>query len=313
VTWDGKAKTVIIQRAKATIKLTIGSKTAYKNDKPISLGVAPYIKNGNTYLPVRFIAEQFGQVVEWSPQKIIKISENQNILKNTNLDEWATAMSSIHAATWPNGNEYHFGFTDRNARNVKQIRDDTLASGWSIDSREDLLYQIYALLVEGHNEMFLEDSDVVESYSSQERSKLLKEGGEDAKLIIRNEAISKKWGDRGIRAFDLFRVSGLAQWGYTAGYLTLEEALALVEPAVYLLKEDFSSWDEAAQNYLDGYSYWAFRADVRDEYNARLKLYNIMKERSVEGIPPVYDDTLWNTPIKPVQGVSYEELMNELY
>ena len=39
--------------------------------------------------------------------------------------------------------------------------------------------------------------------------------------------------------------------------MTYPEALALVEPAARLLCEDFSSWDDAYEDYLNGYTRWA--------------------------------------------------------
>lgn len=47
------------------IILEIGSKTAYVNDKPIELDVAPFIESGRTFVPVRFISEALGCDVEW--------------------------------------------------------------------------------------------------------------------------------------------------------------------------------------------------------------------------------------------------------
>lgn len=59
----------------------------------------------------------------------------------------------------------------------------------------------------------------------------------------------RKWGCRGILAWDLFRVSTLVQWGYVAGYVTYHEALALLQPAAQALSESFKSRDEACDQY----------------------------------------------------------------
>jgi len=52
---------------KVEVKLTIGSKEVIVNGTPLSepLQVEPYIKNGNTYVPIRVISEAFGAKVEW--------------------------------------------------------------------------------------------------------------------------------------------------------------------------------------------------------------------------------------------------------
>lgn len=49
---DGRGKTFILMR--------VGSKTAFVNQQPVTLDVPPEIKNGKTFVPLRFIAENFG-------------------------------------------------------------------------------------------------------------------------------------------------------------------------------------------------------------------------------------------------------------
>jgi hypothetical protein len=47
------------------IRLKIGSKIAYVDDKPIELDVPPKIENGRTLVPIRFVSENLGCEVEW--------------------------------------------------------------------------------------------------------------------------------------------------------------------------------------------------------------------------------------------------------
>ena len=111
------------------------------------------------------------------------------------------------------------------------------------------------------------------------------------------EYVDEKWGDRGIMAWDLFRMSNLVQWGYTAGYVTYEEALALLEPAAMLLCESFSSWDEAYENYLDGYNWWARNNVLNQDIweTQRGKIYLEMKADPAIGA--IFDDTLFQTGV----------------
>ena len=51
------------------IEMTIGSKQAYVNDKPVQIDVEPQIYNERTLVPVRFISEALGCNVEWDDEK----------------------------------------------------------------------------------------------------------------------------------------------------------------------------------------------------------------------------------------------------
>lgn len=48
-----------------SIKLTIGQVEAFIDSKTVILDYPPFIKNGRTYVPVRFITEAFGATIEW--------------------------------------------------------------------------------------------------------------------------------------------------------------------------------------------------------------------------------------------------------
>ena len=65
VLWDGDTRTVTLSRGEDTVKLQIGSTTAYLNDKAQALDAAPVIIGGKTMLPIRFVAESFNLDVSW--------------------------------------------------------------------------------------------------------------------------------------------------------------------------------------------------------------------------------------------------------
>lgn len=68
VDWIEETKTVIInlENKNINIILQIGSKIAIVNGEKIILEVAPKIVNGRTFVPLRFIAENFGAEVLWN-------------------------------------------------------------------------------------------------------------------------------------------------------------------------------------------------------------------------------------------------------
>lgn len=65
VEWDGATRTVTITWGSKTIKLTIGVYTAKVDGKDVKLDVAPIIREGRTFVPIRFISEAFGADVKW--------------------------------------------------------------------------------------------------------------------------------------------------------------------------------------------------------------------------------------------------------
>jgi len=65
VIWNDKDRTVNANSDNINLKLTIGSKQAVTNQGNFELDGAPMIKNGKTYIPLRFFAETFDAKVTW--------------------------------------------------------------------------------------------------------------------------------------------------------------------------------------------------------------------------------------------------------
>jgi len=66
VDWNGETQTAIAELREMTIELTIGSAITYVNGQPIELDVSPRIIDNRTFVPLRFVAENFGFYVEWN-------------------------------------------------------------------------------------------------------------------------------------------------------------------------------------------------------------------------------------------------------
>ena len=64
-----EADEVIKEPGPVKVVLTIASKAARVNDAEHLLDAAPFIENGRTFVPVRFIAETFGAEADWSPKE----------------------------------------------------------------------------------------------------------------------------------------------------------------------------------------------------------------------------------------------------
>lgn len=66
VAWDEETETVTVTGNDTTIKMTIGSDTAYVDGKEKKLLLAPEIIGTSTMVPVRFLSEQLGMTVDWN-------------------------------------------------------------------------------------------------------------------------------------------------------------------------------------------------------------------------------------------------------
>lgn len=283
VEWVQEGQRVVMTRAGSTVTMTLDSTAAGIDGKRVEMDVAPYAVDGRTLLPARYVAEFFGQKVDWDGGKRrVLITEDKSAAEGSNLEAWAVNMGKIrgyidfganYGLEEPYGRPAVFGEYRRSANEVKIVR-DKLSSGWGVMGREDLIPMIQYMTPHGHNDSFQEAAEIVNGLNEEELELLFALSGETDQYMWRyTQEISQRWGDKGILAWDLSRMSNLAQWGYTAGYLTYEEALELVEPAARMTRETFSDWDEFYLNYLDGYNWWA-RNDVytaKTEYEARLK------------------------------------------
>ncbi len=65
VDWDKDTRTVIAKTNDKNIKVTIESDVAVVNGSDIQLEVSPFIKDGTTLVPLRFISENLGADVKW--------------------------------------------------------------------------------------------------------------------------------------------------------------------------------------------------------------------------------------------------------
>lgn len=296
VSWDAERNAARMVRAGTEILLPIGQKRAYVNGKEIPLDTTTYVKDGRTIVPVRYVAEFFGQSVQWNEElRSVMIEEDKQGAKGSNLEQWALPMGAMIPAVAYSA-PTHFG-RSRGAKvlvgdkgvPVAQSARKTLAESWQITDRASLISTVLSMTEIGHNAAFLElaQSDDADSYTA---------------------ALYKKWGDKGILCWDLFRMSNLVQFGYEAGYVTYEEALVLLEPAAKRLQASFSSWRRAYENYLDGYGWWSGTGYAGQNVweTERGKLFELMIKN--ERIAPIFDDSLFREGVIGIQGLTADQV-----
>lgn len=73
VIWNGADQSVVAEKGDLSVKLQIGSTTAFKNGMQVELDVPPILFNDRTLVPVRFVSEALGAKVDWdgAEQKVI--------------------------------------------------------------------------------------------------------------------------------------------------------------------------------------------------------------------------------------------------
>lgn len=78
VDWNEKAQLVTITNNNKKIELTIGNKEAKVDGKAAMIDVAPLLKDNRTFVPLRFISENFGVKTSWDAKTYIVILETKS-------------------------------------------------------------------------------------------------------------------------------------------------------------------------------------------------------------------------------------------
>lgn len=102
IQWDAKSKQATIVRDSVKLKLTVGSRTAWKNSEAIQLDAPATIVNGRVTVPLRFIAEALGaRVTVDAATNTIWVQEraNEKLVQDYNSDD--LVVSRIAALQFP--------------------------------------------------------------------------------------------------------------------------------------------------------------------------------------------------------------------
>lgn len=236
----------------------------------------------------------------------------QNEDPDSNLGAWGRAMGSV-LISMNDGSPYYFGGYDTTEANEKAAQ-NILEQSWNIKNRKQLLKEIKWLTETGSRADYRKEAKEMASLSTKQLKKAMSQLS--GSLLIHYEAVRynwETWQGRGLLAWDLCRVSHLAQWGYIAGYINVSEAQALLEPAARKLQKKFDGWDDVITNWLDGYALSAAvdRDAADNDYEKRQEIYRTLQEEQKEK-GALYDEALFQEEILPLQEASYQEMMEEL-
>ncbi|MDP4180551.1 MAG: extracellular solute-binding protein [Bacillota bacterium] len=116
VNWDEASQTVTGTKGDTNIILTIDSNTATINGEIVALDSRPQIRDSRTFVPTRFVAENFGVRVYWnnSSSTVVLLSdkidpsEDSKYIAATDLKDPEEASNSINTATKGSITFWHF-------------------------------------------------------------------------------------------------------------------------------------------------------------------------------------------------------------
>lgn len=231
---------------------------------------------------------------------------------NSNLGSWGRAMGAVLISI-NEGSPYYFGGYAASEANKKAAA-DILKKSWNITCRLELLEQIDYLLKTGSRKEYRQEAQEMNQLSKKKLDQAMKQLS--GQLLIHYQLIQKNWENwdkRGLLAWDMCRVSHLVQWGYIAGYLDVEEAQAMIEPAAIKLKDNFDNWEDVIMNWLDGYALYA-SVDLEasdNDYEKRKQVYDSLVSKQ-EKKGTLFDDSLFRKDIVPLSGISYTSLVEEI-
>ncbi|MCU6792688.1 copper amine oxidase N-terminal domain-containing protein [Paenibacillus sp. WQ 127069] len=178
VQWDGNTSIITARKVQNVITLTIGSKTATRNSKQITLDVPPVITNGNTMVPLRFIAESLGSNVEWvedtgtvriltqpkdNKTPVSSLPFTNTIITGTFLYPWSNPLNSgIAKVRKEDGNRYHLNVSVVHgfSHNMGEIDTDFTFDGTAIVfsdpeySQVSMTFTENSITIDYHGEAF---------------------------------------------------------------------------------------------------------------------------------------------------------------
>lgn len=88
VNWNGEKQLVTVEQDGMRLELTIGSRTAYVNGQAETMDVAPKLIQDRTMIPVRFVSEKLGYLVDWDgDSRTVIIEKKLALLTKIELEE----------------------------------------------------------------------------------------------------------------------------------------------------------------------------------------------------------------------------------
>ena len=139
VSWDGPNQTAVIEKDGTTVKIKIGSTdlTVIKSGKTstVKMDTAAVVKDGRTYVPIRFVAEALGAKVDYSGTHSVV-----GIYADTLTADEITKLQAYPHTAPERAITYAQGQAKYNASNLKFYYGDRSGFGTFANAREHLYH-----------------------------------------------------------------------------------------------------------------------------------------------------------------------------
>ena len=202
-----------------------------------------------------------------------------------------------------------------------------LADWWDVHNKEDLLKELQQLIDKGHRDAFNRTHDVLREISAPfvlpvlelgipatttNGTPLLEKAKDrdefERRLVVlyflsKNPVFVNYKPTPYLTAWDLGRYINVCEFGFRAGYLTEPEAWDLILPVARRIQLSFNSWEEFAQDYIMGRTYWwasRMRQDgsecnqVVDTLLSKNGAWDLISWNASLGDGPIASDPQWN-------------------
>ena len=141
VEYDAETKTVTITRGATSLKLRIGVKTATVNGSAVALDASPFLQDGSTYVPLRFVAENLMLKVDWNAAEFkviltsnvpLKLGMEAQQARNTFGEPARTAVSEKGYTWWVYDNLANYKMIG--VEDDKVVAYYLHSGGWQVES-----------------------------------------------------------------------------------------------------------------------------------------------------------------------------------
>jgi hypothetical protein len=123
-----------------------------------------------------------------------------------------------------------------------------LKESWGVTDAATLRERVTWLTTEGHSAEYRATCARFDAMPAHERESELR--------LLFVGRFREQVGDKDLAAWDQVRAINVAGWGFLAGFLTEEEAWALILPAARTCQRTYGSWEELGRHYLLGMAFW---------------------------------------------------------